>query len=119
ALAQLDPVLSAPQSIFEQIRSSDMDFGTFTAEGKEYPLSFVLYEEYYMYHPDTAVRRAAFDKFSTVLGQYQNVMAETYYTQLQKEKTIATMRGFDSIFDYLLYNQQVEREMYDRQIDVI
>src|SRR5699024_8320249 len=77
ALAQLDPVLSAPQSIFEQIRSSDMDFGTFTAEGKEYPLSFVLYEEYYMYHPDTAVRRAAFDKFSTVLGQYQNVMAET------------------------------------------
>lgn len=119
ALAQLDPVLSAPQSIFEQIRSSDMDFGTFMAEGKEYPLSFVLYEEYYMYHPDTAVRRAAFDKFSTVLGQYQNVMAETYYTQLQKEKTIATMRGFDSIFDYLLYNQQVEREMYDRQIDVI
>ncbi|MER2042037.1 MAG: oligoendopeptidase F [Desemzia incerta] len=119
ALAHLDPVLSAPQSIFEQIRSSDMDFGTFTAEGKEYPLSFVLYEEYYMYHPDTAVRRAAFDKFSTVLGQYQNVMAETYYTQLQKEKTIATMRGFDSIFDYLLYNQQVEREMYDRQIDVI
>lgn len=119
ALAQLDPVLSSPQSIFEQIRSSDMDFGTFTADGKEYPLSFVLYEEYYMYHPDTAVRRAAFDKFSTVLGQYQNVMAETYYTQLQKEKTIATMRGFDSIFDYLLYNQQVEREMYDRQIDVI
>ncbi|MBM6614768.1 oligoendopeptidase F [Desemzia sp. RIT804] len=119
ALAQLQPTLGAPQSIFEQIRSSDMDFGTFTVDGKDYPLSFVLYEDYYMYHPDTAIRRAAFEQFSTVLGNYQNTMAETYYTQLQKEKTLATMRGFDSIFDYLLYNQNVDKELYDRQIDVI
>ncbi|MFL2106368.1 oligoendopeptidase F [Desemzia sp. FAM 23991] len=119
ALAQLQPALSAPQSIFEQIRSSDMDFGTFTVEGKDYPLSFVLYEDYYMYHPNTAIRRAAFEQFSTVLGKYQNTMAETYYTQLQKEKTVATMRGFESIFDYLLYNQNVDKELYNRQIDVI
>ena len=119
ALAQLQPTLSAPQSIFEQIRSSDMDFGTFTVEGKDYPLSFVLYEDYYIYHPNTAIRRAAFEQFSTVLGKYQNTMAETYYTQLQKEKTMATMRGFESIFDYLLYNQNVDKELYNRQIDVI
>lgn len=119
ALAQLAPTLNAPDSIFEQIRSSDMDFDTFMVEGKEYPLSFVLYEDIYMYHTDTAVRRAAFDKFSSVLAQYQNTMAETYYTQVQKEKTIATMRGFDSVFDYLLHNQKVDRELYDRQIDTI
>lgn len=119
ALAQLQPTLSSPQSIFEQIRSSDMDFGSFTVDGKDYPLSFVLYEDYYMYHPDTAIRRAAFAQFSTVLGKYQNTMAETYYTQLQKEKTLATMRGFDSIFDYLLYDQNVDKELYNRQIDVI
>lgn len=119
ALAQLEPTLSAPESIFEQIRSSDMDFGSFTAEGKEYPLSFVLYEDIYMYHSNSAIRRAAFDQFSTVLAQFQNTMAETYYAQVQKEKTIATMRGFESVFDYLLHNQKVDRELYDRQIDTI
>jgi len=37
-----------------------MDFGTLLSEGKEYPLSFVSYEDYYMYHADTAIRRGAF-----------------------------------------------------------
>ncbi|MEG0267193.1 MAG: oligoendopeptidase F [Carnobacterium sp.] len=119
ALAQLGPVLNAPESIYEQARLADMDFGSFTVEGKEYPLSFVSYEDYYMYHGDTAIRRAAFDKFSAVLADYQNVVAETYYTQVQKEKTIATMRGFDSVFDYLLFDQEVERDLYNRQIDTI
>lgn len=119
ALAQLSPVLSAPESIYDQAKLADMDFGTFTVDGKEYPLSFVLYEDYYAFHPDTAVRRAAFDKFSAVLRQYQNVVATTYYTQIQYEKTMATMRGFDSVIDYLLYGQEVDQELYNRQIDTI
>ena len=119
ALAQLAPTLDAPSAIYEQARLGDMDFGTFTADGKEYPLSFVLYEDYYMYHDDTAIRRAAFDKFSAVLSDYENVVATAYYTQLQKEKTLATMRGFDSVIDYLLYGQEVTRDLYDRQIDTI
>ena len=119
ALAQLSPTFSAPENIFEQARLGDMDFGTFTVDGKEYPLSFVLYEDHYMYHTDTAIRRAAFDKFSSVLKQYENVVAQAYYTKLQTEKTMASMRGFDSIFDYLLYDQEVDRDMYNRQIDVI
>lgn len=119
ALAQLSPTLNAPSEIYEQARLADMDFGTFTADGKEYPLSFVLYEEYYMYHDDTAIRRAAFDKFSQVLSQYQNTVAAAYYTQVQKEKTLATMHGFESVIDYLLYDQEVDRDLYNRQIDTI
>lgn len=119
ALAQLAPTLDAPSAIYEQARLGDMDFGTFTVDGKEYPLSFVLYEDYYMYHDDTAIRRTAFDKFSEVLSAYENVVATAYYTQLQKEKTLATMRGFDSVIDYLLYGQEVTRDLYDRQIDTI
>lgn len=119
ALAQLAPTLDAPNGIYEQARLADMDFGSFTADGMEYPLSFVLYEDYYMYHDDTQIRRAAFDKFSEVLGSYQNVVAATYYTQVQKEKTLANMRGFDSVIDYLLYGQEVKRDLYNRQIDTI
>lgn len=119
ALAQLSPTLNAPNEIYEQARLADMDFGTFTADGKEYPLSFVLYEEYYMYHDHATIRRAAFDKFSHILGQYQNTVAAAYYTQVQKEKTLATMHGFDSVIDYLLYDQEVDRDLYNRQIDTI
>ncbi|WP_373705670.1 hypothetical protein [Jeotgalibaca porci] len=63
ALAQLSPTLYAPESIYDQAKLADMDFGTFTVDGEDYPLSFVLYEDFYMYHTDTAIRRAAFDAF--------------------------------------------------------
>ncbi len=119
ALAQLSPTLYAPESIYDQAKLADMDFGTFTVDGEDYPLSFVLYEDFYMYHTDTAIRRAAFDAFSKVLKQYENVIAQAYYSKVQTEKTLATMRGFDSIFDYLLYNQEVDQDLYNRQIDVI
>ncbi|WP_423188605.1 oligoendopeptidase F [Alkalibacterium sp. f15] len=119
ALAQLSPVFEAPSEIFEQARSADADYGTFEVDGKEYPLSFVLYEEVYMYSDDPKIRRAAYDQFSKVLGQYKNVVATGYYTHLQKEKTLATMRGYDSIFDYLLESQEVDQELYHRQIDMI
>lgn len=118
-LAQLGPVLNAPKDVFEQARSADMDFGTFTVNGREYELTFVLYEEYYMYHADTNVRRAAFDAFSAVLKKYEHVMATAYYTQLKKEKTLATLRGYDSVFDYLLASQEVDQDLYHRQIDMI
>lgn len=29
------------------------------------------------------------------------------------------MRGYDSVFDYLLAEQEVDRAMFDRQIDLI
>lgn len=119
ALELLSPVLGSFQEIFEQARSNDPDFGTFEVDGKEYPLSFVLYEDFYMYHTDPKIRRASYDKFNQVLGQYKNTVANAYYNQVVKEKTIATMRGYDSVIDYLLESQEVTREMYDRQIDVI
>lgn len=38
---------------------------------------------------------------------------------MQQEKIEADLRGYDSVIDYLLHDQEVTREMYDRQIDVI
>ena len=118
-LELMNPVLGSFQEIYEQARSNDPDFGTFEVDGEEYPLSFVLYEDFYMYHTDPKIRRASYDKFNEVLGQYQNTVATAYYNQVMKEKTIATMRGYDSVIDYLLESQEVTRDMYNRQIDVI
>ena len=39
--------------------------------------------------------------------------------QVQQEKIEADLRGYDSVIDYLLQEQEVTRDMFDRQIDVI
>lgn len=119
ALTQLSPTLNRFTQIRDQTIFGDMDFGEFTAHGKTYPLSFVLYEEEYQKHPDTEIRRAAYAQFNKTLRRYQSTMAATYYAQVSKEKTLATMRGYDSVIDYLLEEQEVPRALFDRQIDLI
>jgi len=118
-LLALSNVLDAPYQIYNRAKLADMDFGTFTVEGEEYPLSFVLFEGKWEYEKDTKIRRAAAEAFSNKLREYQHTIATVYQVQVQKEKTIANLRGFDSVIDSLLFPQKVERELYDRQIDLI
>ena len=118
-LSALSNTLDAPYSIYNNAKLADMNFGTFTVDGKEYPLSFVLFEGEWEYESDTNIRRAAFEAFSKKLGEYQHTIAGTYQTQVQKEKTFATLRGFDSVIDSLLFDQKVDRKLYNRQIDLI
>ena len=118
-LAALSNSLNAPYKIYNQAKLADMDFGKFEVEGEEHPLSFVLFEGEWEFEEDTKLRRAAFENFSNKLKEYQNTIATTYQTQVQKEKTIADQRGYDSVIDYLLFDQKVDRDLYNRQIDLI
>lgn len=118
-LSALSNVLEAPYQIYNRAKLADMDFGTFSVDGREYPLSFVLFEGKWEYENDTEIRRGAAEAFSNKLKEYQHTIAAAYQTQVQKEKTIANLRGFNSVFDSLLFSQKVDRELYDRQIDLI
>lgn len=118
-LAYLEPVLEAPYQIYNQAKLADLSFPNFTVEGKEYPLSFVLFENDYQMEPDVKVRREVFRCFSKELRKYRNTMASTYHTKLQQEKVLSDLRGHKNIFEYLLFDQKVERSLYDRQIDLI
>ncbi|MDF2889958.1 MAG: oligoendopeptidase [Clostridia bacterium] len=118
-LSALSSTLSSPYAIYNRAKLADMDFGTFHVDGTEHPLSFVLFENEWEFENDTKVRRAAFEAFSAKLKEYQHTVAATYQTQVQKEKTLAGLKGFDSVIDSLLFPQKVDRTLYNRQIDII
>ena len=119
ALAALQMSFDTPYEVYNMAKLADMQFPSFTVDGKEYPLGYSLFEDDYEYERDTAVRRAAFDAFSAKLRQYENVTASAYNALVRQEKSMADLRGYPSVFDYLLFDQKVTREMYDRQIDLI
>lgn len=112
-------IYGTPYEIYNITKLADIKFAPFTVNGEEYPLGYTLFEDDYEYEPDTAVRRAAFAAFSQKIREYENVTATAYNANVQTEKVLAKLRGFDSVFDYLLYEQKVGRELYDRQIDLI
>ena len=118
-LAALDRSFEVPYTIYNTMKLADISFDPFTVNGKEYPLGYSLFEDDYEYESDTAMRRAAFRAFSDMLKKYQNTTAAAYNACVTQEKTMSELRRFDSVFDSLLFEQKVTREMYDRQIDVI
>ena len=118
-LAALSPVFNAPYDIYHMTKLADMKFGSFTVNGKEYPLGYSLFEDEYEYEADTDVRRAAFRAFSDKLREYENTTAATYNTYLTQQRIMAKQRGFADMFEADLFADHVTREMYDRQIDLI
>lgn len=118
-LAALSGTLEGPYKIYEQAKHADMNFKSFTVGKKEYPLGYALFENEYEYDCDIKVRRAAFKAFSDKLKEYEYTTAAAYQLQVQKEKSMATLRGFDSVIDSLLFPQKVDRDLYNRQIDLI
>ena len=119
AFAALNATFDAPYETYNTTKLVDMHFGEFEVQGKNYPLSYVLFENDWEQEADTAIRRTAFKAFSTKLRDYQHTTAKVYNTHVQQEKTMANLRGFDSVIDYLLFDQDVDRALYDRQIDLI
>lgn len=119
ALASFSSVFNGPYDLYQKTKLLDIDFGTFTANGEEHSLSYLAFEGGLEANSDKEVRRAAFKKFSESLRQYQHTTAGTYDIHLKQEKAEADLRGYDSVIDYLLHGQKVDRTLYDRQIDVI
>lgn len=119
-LAALGETLNAPYMIYERSKASDMNFRSIQdADGNELPMSEVLYENKYELTADTIVRRNAYDSFITTLDQYKNTYAATYATAVTKEVTMARLRGYDSVISMLLQPQDVTKEMYENQLDII
>ena len=118
-LAALSPVFNAPYDIYHMTKLADMKFGSFSVNGREYPLGYSLFEDEYEYEADTDVRRAAFRAFSDKLREYENTTAATYNTYLTQHRIMAKQRGFADMFEADLFTDHVTREMYDRQIDLI
>lgn len=119
-LAALGEVHSAPYNIYNMAKLADMEFSSIRdEEDNVLPVSFALFESRYEFSPDTYVRRKAYDSFVSTLKQYKNTIAATYATEVKKQVTLAKLRNYESVTDMLLEPQQVTKEMYNNQIDII
>ena len=118
-LAALGRTMEVPYTIYNTMKLADIAFEPFTVDGKEYPLGYSLFEDNYEHEEDAKVRRAAFAAFSAAIEKYKNTTAAAYNACVTQEKTMSELRKFPNVFDSLLFEQKVTREMYDRQIDLI
>lgn len=118
-LASLSPTFDSAYELYGTTKMLDINFEPFKHNNQLYPLDYATFENEYEDNPDTTFRKTSFKYFSDALRKYQHTTAATYNMQVQQEKIEADLRGYDSVIDYLLQDQEVTRDMFNRQIDVI
>lgn len=118
-LASLSPTFDGAFDLYGTTKMLDIDFESFEHNNQNYPLDYATFENEYEDNPDRGFRETSFKYFSDALRKYQHTTAATYKLQVQQEKIEADLRGYESVIDYLLQDQEVTRDMFDRQIDVI
>ena len=118
-LASLEPTFDAPYTNYNDMRYGDMDFENFEYEGEEIVLNHNTFEEFLETDPRTDLRRESFKRYHDVLRKYQNADASVYNTQVTNEKRLADIRGYESVFHYLLARQDVDFDIYENQLDTI
>lgn len=118
-LATLSPTLNSPYDLYGTTKMLDITFDSFEHDGTTYLVDYATFENDYEDNKDPEFRRKSFKSFSDGIRKYQHTTAATYNMQVQQEKIEADLRGFESVIDYLLHSQEVTRDMFDRQIDMI
>jgi oligoendopeptidase F len=119
-LAAFGEVYGAPYMIYERSKSSDMKFNEIEDDqGNKLPMSAALYEDRYEIAADADIRRKSYESFSNTLNQYKNTIAANYATEVTRQVTESRLRNYDSVTDMLLQQQQVTKEMYHHQLDII
>ncbi|WP_404475607.1 oligoendopeptidase F [Staphylococcus pseudoxylosus] len=118
-LASLSPTFESAYELYGTTKMLDINFESFEHNNQAYPLDYATFENEYEDNPDATFRKTSFKYFSDALRKYQHTTAATYNMQVQQEKIEADLRGYDSVIDYLLQDQEVTRDMFNRQIDVI
>lgn len=119
ALTLLGRSFELPYNGYNQIKFGDMVFPELCVDGKKYPFGYAMFEDDYEYCPDKEIRHEAFRVFSETLSKYRHGTAAMYNGEVQRQKAESDLRGFANVYDFLLFGQHVDREMYDRQIDLI
>ena len=118
-LANFAPTFGQPYNNYGVTKFEDMTFDSFEANGETLRNSYVLFENDYELSHDSEIRRNSAAGFYSTLKKYKNTTAATYLSHIKNEQIEARLRGFDNTIDFLLHSQNVSRDLFDRQIDVI
>ncbi|OPG15365.1 oligoendopeptidase F [Ferroacidibacillus organovorans] len=116
ALLGLSQTLSAPQRIYTLSKGADMRFDqALDKDGQAHP----VHDGGSQLSPDPILRRNAYASFTQGLRAYRTTYAATFATEVEKNVTLAKMRGYDSATQMLLHPHKVEESVYHSIHDVI
>lgn len=118
-LAKLEPSFEGRYINYSDIRYGDIKIDPIEVKGNKIEINHNSFEEFLEDDPDIEIRRKAFKNYHDALRRYENSTASVYNSHIKNEKILSDIRKYPSVFNYLLDDQDISREVYDNHLDVI
>ncbi|MCR4644969.1 MAG: oligoendopeptidase F [Oscillospiraceae bacterium] len=118
-LAAFQKQRATAEETYESLTSSDLKFGTIQdEEGNPAELTDTNYA-IFMRSPDREVRKAAFTTLYKTYSGLRNTFASLYAGQIETEKTVAQVRGYESALAASLFADHMTPAIYSNIIESI
>ena len=118
-LAAAGNVTRLPSDAFGMLENADMTFpAAVDAEGKEHNLTGGTFVPLLM-SPDRVLRKDAYEKLYTRLGDFKNTSAALLYGQVKQLKFYADARHYDSSLEASLSRTNVPTAVYHNLIEAV
>ena len=116
-LSQISPVMHSFGQIHSQWENADLKFKDVAdSEGNLHPLSHSSYSSY-LQSPDTELRKNAFLEYFKTTIPWKHTVASNYSSSLLGAHQIARIRGFESLRQSTLWNEDIPESLYDSVLE--
>ena len=110
--------LQIAQDAFDMLNNVDLDLPDIEYEGKKVRLSHGTYGAI-LHGKDRAKREEAFRLYYAAFRKIINTIAVTYAGNVKKDIFYKTVRGYESCLSMALFNEEVDRKVYDTLIEAV
>jgi oligoendopeptidase F len=117
-LAMLGETTASFRDIFTKIDNADLPLGEVKNGKDRIPLSHGTYGVI-MHGEDRALRKKTFKKYYNAYVSLINTISATYYGNVKKGVFYAKARKFESALESALFNEDVEKVVYDNLIKTV
>ena len=118
-MAAVGSITRTPSDVFGMLENADMTFpAAVDAQGKEHNLTGGTFVPLQM-SPDRELRKDAYEKLYTRLGEFKNTSASLLYGQVKQLKFLADARHYGSSLEASLSNTNVPTAVYHNLIEAV
>ena len=117
-LAQTGEAMSAAGDVFTMLNNAEIDLPEIEYEGEKVKLSHGLFS-LIMSGKDREKRKEAYHLYYGAYRKIINTLATTYYANVKTDIFYKTVRGYDSCLQMALFEEDVDRSVYDNLIKAV
>ncbi len=114
-LALTGEAMEVPHDVFEMLDNAELDLPTMMFEGKEVKLSHGMYSVI-VNGQDREKRKEVYEKYYSAYRKILGTLAATYAGNVKTDIFYKEARGFGSCIERALFEEDVDRSVYDNLI---